>query len=79
MSTSFTCRERLLIHCHIVKETNLIYILSNNIFPFVLIYIVLVMKQIHVTMRLTTFVSTCRPRARTAVHNSREGVIGAAT
>ena len=26
MSTSFTCRERLLMHCHIVKETNLIYI-----------------------------------------------------
>ena len=33
VSTSFTCRERLLIHCHIVKETNLIYILINNIFP----------------------------------------------
>ena len=43
------------------------------------IYIMRIIKHIHVKTRLTTFVSTCRPRARTAVHNSREDVIGAAT
>ena len=84
-------------YCYYYEQTSLVNVVHMsrkviNSLPYckqhipvclncVIIYIVLVMKQIHVKRRLITFVSTCIPRfvARSAGHDLREDVIGAVT